>query len=257
MHNVRRTLLLHAGRREVGHGELAERALLPIIPSQDDFPYTVRVESTITESNGSSSMASVCGGCLSMLDAGRRLSMHGLAQPVLGGGEPFTFPTIFRHHFGIHNDLVGSVHYGNCGCAAATAAATLFAGVPLIQPVAGIAMGLLLDTQTKNFVVLSDILGGYRRFCGAQQHLLWAEQQKTRKREEGYGKEDGMLGSAWRGYASQNRLAACMKERFPDKLDNYGLTQGCSTGNIKPNGSNMAKLILVYGLRQGCIKEAK
>ncbi|KAF5828424.1 chloroplast polyribonucleotide phosphorylase [Dunaliella salina] len=89
------------GRRELGHGELAERALLPVIPSQDVFPYTVRVESTITESNGSSSMASVCGGCLSMLDA----------------------------------------------------------GVPLPQPVAGIAMGLLLDTQTKKFVVLSDILG--------------------------------------------------------------------------------------------------
>ena len=58
------------GRREVGHGALAERALAPVVPSQEEFPYTVRVESTITESNGSSSMASVCGGCLSMLDAG-------------------------------------------------------------------------------------------------------------------------------------------------------------------------------------------
>jgi polyribonucleotide nucleotidyltransferase len=58
------------GRREIGHGNLAERALAPIVPSERDFPYTIRVESTITESNGSSSMASVCGGCLSMLDAG-------------------------------------------------------------------------------------------------------------------------------------------------------------------------------------------
>jgi len=65
-----RTHTLRTGRRELGHGELAERALLPVIPSQEAFPYTVRVESTITESNGSSSMASVCGGCLSMLDAG-------------------------------------------------------------------------------------------------------------------------------------------------------------------------------------------
>ena len=59
-----------AGRRELGHGELAQRALAPVIPPRDAFPYTVRVESTITESNGSSSMASVCGGCLAMLDAG-------------------------------------------------------------------------------------------------------------------------------------------------------------------------------------------
>lgn len=58
------------GRREVGHGNLAERALAPVIPEEEEFPYTIRVESTITESNGSSSMASVCGGCLAMLDAG-------------------------------------------------------------------------------------------------------------------------------------------------------------------------------------------
>ncbi|KAJ6884115.1 polyribonucleotide nucleotidyltransferase 1 [Populus alba x Populus x berolinensis] len=57
-------------RREIGHGMLAERALEPILPSENDFPYTVRVESTITESNGSSSMASVCGGCLALQDAG-------------------------------------------------------------------------------------------------------------------------------------------------------------------------------------------
>lgn len=59
-----------AGRRELGHGELAQRALTPTVPDAVTFPYTVRVESTITESNGSSSMASVCGGCLAMMDAG-------------------------------------------------------------------------------------------------------------------------------------------------------------------------------------------
>ncbi|GMH79807.1 hypothetical protein TrST_g3481 [Triparma strigata] len=58
------------GRREIGHGNLAERALVPTIPSEADFPYTIRVESLITESHGSSSMASVCGGCLSLMDAG-------------------------------------------------------------------------------------------------------------------------------------------------------------------------------------------
>ncbi|MEN0020404.1 MAG: polyribonucleotide nucleotidyltransferase [Planctomycetota bacterium] len=58
------------GRREIGHGALAERSLMAILPDPEDFPYTVRVVSDITESNGSSSMASVCGGCLAMMDAG-------------------------------------------------------------------------------------------------------------------------------------------------------------------------------------------
>lgn len=87
------------GRREVGHGKLAERALAAIIPPRASFPYTIRLESNITESNGSSSMASVCGGCLAMMDA----------------------------------------------------------GVPIKRPVAGIAMGLILEGS--DFVILSDILG--------------------------------------------------------------------------------------------------
>jgi polyribonucleotide nucleotidyltransferase len=91
------------GRREVGHGNLAERALIPALPSEADFPYAIRVESLVTESNGSSSMASVCGGCLALMDA----------------------------------------------------------GVPIVSPVAGIAMGMLLkDGRTDdNAVILSDILG--------------------------------------------------------------------------------------------------
>lgn len=62
--------IMGPGRREIGHGALAERSLLGILPSPDDFPYTIRLVSDITESNGSSSMASVCGGCLALMDAG-------------------------------------------------------------------------------------------------------------------------------------------------------------------------------------------
>src|SRR5690606_39221570 len=58
------------GRREIGHGAVAERALLAVLPAVDDFPYTVRVISDILESNGSSSMATTCGGCLALMDAG-------------------------------------------------------------------------------------------------------------------------------------------------------------------------------------------
>ena len=76
-----------AGRRELGHGELAQRALAPTLPTESQFPYVVRVESTITESNGSSSMASVCGGCLAMMDAGQELlakTESGVGCVVLG-----------------------------------------------------------------------------------------------------------------------------------------------------------------------------
>jgi polyribonucleotide nucleotidyltransferase len=89
------------GRREVGHGALAERALAGMVPAEEQFPYTVRIVSDILESNGSSSMASVCGGTLALMDA----------------------------------------------------------GVPIKSPVAGIAMGLVMDETSGQFAVLSDIAG--------------------------------------------------------------------------------------------------
>jgi polyribonucleotide nucleotidyltransferase len=78
-----------AGRREVGHGKLAERALKATMPSLEEFPYTVRLESNITESNGSSSMASVCGGCLAMMDAGVPIKrpVSGIAMGLILEGE--------------------------------------------------------------------------------------------------------------------------------------------------------------------------
>lgn len=77
------------GRREVGHGNLAERALIPVLPTEDEFPYTIRVESLITESHGSSSMASVCGGCLALMDAGVPIkkSVAGIAMGMLLGDK--------------------------------------------------------------------------------------------------------------------------------------------------------------------------
>ncbi|WP_334109182.1 polyribonucleotide nucleotidyltransferase [Methylobacillus sp.] len=76
-------------RREIGHGRLAKRALLAVLPSQEEFGYTIRVVSEITESNGSSSMASVCGGCLSLLDAGVPVKAHvaGIAMGLIKEGN--------------------------------------------------------------------------------------------------------------------------------------------------------------------------
>ncbi len=82
-------------RREIGHGRLAKRALLAVLPKPEDFSYSMRVVSEITESNGSSSMASVCGGCLALLDAGVPLKAHvaGIAMGLIKEGNRFAVLT--------------------------------------------------------------------------------------------------------------------------------------------------------------------
>ncbi|MBW2066118.1 MAG: polyribonucleotide nucleotidyltransferase [Deltaproteobacteria bacterium] len=94
------------GRREIGHGALARRALLPVLPSKEDFVYTVRVVSEILESNGSSSMASVCGGSLSLMDAGVPIkeAVAGVAMGLVSDGDKT----------GILTDIIGDEdHYGD------------------------------------------------------------------------------------------------------------------------------------------------
>ena len=87
------------GRREIGHGNLAERALIPVLPSEEDFPYTIRIVSEILESNGSTSMATVCGGSLSLMDAGVPVSapVAGIAMGLIKEGE----------HVRILSDILG------------------------------------------------------------------------------------------------------------------------------------------------------
>jgi len=94
------------GRREIGHGALAERAIAPVIPTEDHFPYTVRVVSEIMESNGSSSMATVCGGSLSLMDAGVPIRTHvaGIAMGLIKNDD----------NIAILTDIMGvEDHYGD------------------------------------------------------------------------------------------------------------------------------------------------
>ena len=83
------------GRREIGHGNLARRGLKPVLPDEKDFPYAIRIVSDITESNGSSSMASVCGGCLALLDAGVpiKATCAGIAMGLMKEGDNYVILT--------------------------------------------------------------------------------------------------------------------------------------------------------------------
>jgi polyribonucleotide nucleotidyltransferase len=95
-----------SSRREIGHGNLARRALQSLLPAESDFPYTIRIVSEITESNGSSSMASVCGGCLSLMDAGVPIK-----RPVAGVAMGLVME---GNRYAILSDIAGAEdHYGD------------------------------------------------------------------------------------------------------------------------------------------------
>ena len=95
------------GRREIGHGALAERALTPLLPSEDDFPYVLRVVSDIFESNGSSSMASVCAATLSMMDAGVPISapVAGIAMGLMKEGDAYAVLSDIAGEEDHHGDM--------------------------------------------------------------------------------------------------------------------------------------------------------
>jgi polyribonucleotide nucleotidyltransferase len=103
------------GRREIGHGVLAERALRPVLPAAEKFPYTIRIVSDIMESNGSSSMASVCGGCLSLMDAGVPIKapVAGIAMGLIKEGDKIA---ILSDILG-DEDHLGDMDFKVCGTA--------------------------------------------------------------------------------------------------------------------------------------------
>ncbi len=114
---------LTTGRREIGHGNLARRSLAPMIPSRDEFPYTIRVVSEIMESNGSSSQASTCGGCLSLLAAGvpMKKMVAGIAMGLITSDENYTKYAILsdilgeEDHLGDMDFKVAGTHDGITG----------------------------------------------------------------------------------------------------------------------------------------------
>ena len=107
---------LTTGRREIGHGHLAQRALEAVVPKKDVFPYTVRVVSEIMESNGSSSMASVCGGCLSLMDAGVPISkpVAGIAMGLITEGADYSRYVVLSDILG-EEDHLGDMDFKVAG----------------------------------------------------------------------------------------------------------------------------------------------
>ena len=107
---------LTTGRREIGHGHLAQRALEAVVPKKDSFPYTIRVVSEIMESNGSSSMASVCGGCLSLMDAGVPISspVAGIAMGLITEGADYSRYVILSDILG-EEDHLGDMYFKVAG----------------------------------------------------------------------------------------------------------------------------------------------
>lgn len=107
---------LTTGRREIGHGHLAQRALEAVVPKKEDFPYTIRVVSEIMESNGSSSMASVCGGCLSLMDAGVPIKkpVAGIAMGLITEGDDYSKYVILSDILG-EEDHLGDMDFKVAG----------------------------------------------------------------------------------------------------------------------------------------------
>ena len=106
------------GRREIGHGKLAERALMSALPDQKDFPYIIRLEANITESNGSSSMASVCSGCLSLMDAGVPIKrpVSGIAMGLILEEEKFVILSDIMGAEDALGDMDFKIKIGRASC---------------------------------------------------------------------------------------------------------------------------------------------
>jgi polyribonucleotide nucleotidyltransferase len=156
--------IMGPGRREIGHGNLAERSLLPVLPSEDEFPYMVRLVSEVMESNGSTSMASVCGGCLSLMDAGVPIS--GMVAGISCGlVTKFDDSGKLLQHV-VLSDIIGAEdHFGDmdfkiCGTADG------ITGFQLDLKIAGLDMAVAREAIRRNRELRLMILDSMRATLG-------------------------------------------------------------------------------------------
>ncbi|HEV7753153.1 MAG TPA: polyribonucleotide nucleotidyltransferase, partial [Baekduia sp.] len=151
-------------RRDIGHGALAERALVPVVPSVEDFPYTIRVVSDILESNGSSSMASVCGSSLSLMDAGVPIKapVAGIAMGLIKEGDDYTVLTDIA---GVEDHL-GDMDFKVAGTSE---------GITALQmdiKITGVTFDILRDALAQAKEARLDILGQMHEALPASREQL-------------------------------------------------------------------------------------
>jgi polyribonucleotide nucleotidyltransferase len=216
------------GRREVGHGKLAERALQTLIPPREAFPYVIRLESNILESNGSSSMASVCGGCLAMMDAGVPLKrpVAGVAMGLVLEGEKYT---ILTDILGIE-DALGDMDFKVTGDAEGVTAFQLDIKVEGITP--AIMKAALVQAKRGRIHILEKMLEA----CPAPKEALSAYAPRIDTLQISPSKIGAVIGPGGK------QIRAIIEETGVDiDIDDSGLV---SLAGPSPEGVLRAKQII-------------
>ena len=189
------------GRREIGHGALGEKALLQVIPSEEEFPYTIRVVSDVLESNGSSSQASICAGCLSLMAAGVPIKapVAGIAMGLITKGDKYTILTDIQgleDHMGDMDFKVAGTRSGICA-------------MQMDIKIKGVSREILTEAleqaRTARFQVL-DVMEEYR---------AWVVDRNVIKMRSALGKEEAITPALKKQLT--NSIHQTMNDLYPYK----------------------------------------
>lgn len=179
-------------RREIGHGRLAKRALLAVLPKPEDFSYSMRVVSEITESNGSSSMASVCGGCLALMDAGVPLKAHvaGIAMGLIKEGNRFAVLTDILGD----EDHLGDMDFKVAGTTAGVTALQMDIKIQgITKEIMQIALSQAKDARMHILDQMQEAVGGHREEMSAYAPRLYTFKINPEKIRDVIGKGGAVI----------------------------------------------------------------
>ncbi|MDT7929364.1 polyribonucleotide nucleotidyltransferase [Tepidimonas sp.] len=174
-------------RREIGHGRLAKRALVACLPSKDEFPYTIRVVSEVTESNGSSSMATVCGGCLALMDAGVPMKAHvaGIAMGLIKEGNKFAVLTDILGD----EDHLGDMDFKVAGTTQGVTALQMDIKIQgITKEIMQVALAQAKEARLHILAKMQDAIGGAREEISAYAPRLYTMKINPEKIRDVIGK---------------------------------------------------------------------
>ncbi|MDR1996694.1 polyribonucleotide nucleotidyltransferase [Azonexus sp.] len=179
-------------RREIGHGRLAKRALLAVLPKPEDFSYSMRVVSEITESNGSSSMASVCGGCLALMDAGVPLKAHvaGIAMGLIKEGNRFAVLTDILGD----EDHLGDMDFKVAGTTGGITALQMDIKIQgITKEIMQVALAQAKDARMHILDLMQQAVGGHREEMSAYAPRLYTFKINPEKIRDVIGKGGAVI----------------------------------------------------------------